>query len=69
MTGPEGETMRTMNAAAPITRLVLLAPTRDERDHDDAKIRRYRLARLKLTDDPSRRREESPFAHLKRVYD
>ena len=58
--------MRTMNAAAPITRLVLLAPTRDERDHDDAKIRRYRLARLKLTEEP---RREAPFSHLKRVYD
>ena len=61
--GPGGETMRTMNAAAPITRLVLLAPPRDERD---AKIRRYRLARLKLTDDL---RKEAPFSHLKRVYD
>jgi hypothetical protein len=56
--------MRTMNAAAPISRLVLLAPPRDDRD---AKIRRYRLARLKLTDDPARR--ESPFQHLKRTYD
>ena len=63
MTGPEGETMRTMNAAAPITRLVLLAPPRDERE---AKIRRYRLARLKLTEEP---RREAPFSHLKRVYD
>ena len=59
--------MRTMNAAAPISRLVLLAPPRDERE---AKIRRYRLARLKLTDDPGRgSRREMPFSHLKRVYD
>ena len=57
--------MRTMNAAAPITRLVLLAPARGESERD-AKIRRYRLARLKLTEDP---RRESPFSHLKRVYD
>jgi hypothetical protein len=55
-----------MNAAAPISRLVLVAPPRNDRD---AKIRRYRLARLKLTDDPSRSRNEAPFAHLKRVYD
>jgi len=57
--------MRTMNAAAPITRLVLLAPARDESERD-AKIRRYRLARLKLTEEP---RREAPFSHLKRVYD
>ena len=57
--------MRTMNAAAPITRLVLLAPTRGESERD-AKIRRYRLARLKLTEEP---RREAPFSHLKRVYD
>ena len=55
--------MRTMNAAAPVSRLVLLSPERNERD---AKIRRYRLARLKLTEEP---RRESPFSHLKRVYD
>jgi hypothetical protein len=55
--------MRTMNAAAPISRLVLLAPARDDRE---AKIRRYRLARLKLTEEP---RREAPFSHLKRVYD
>ena len=56
--------MRTMNAAAPISRIVLLAPPRTE---GDAKIRRYRIARLKLTDEPARR--EAPFTHLKRVYD
>jgi len=59
--------MRTMNAAAPVSRLVLLAPERNERD---AKIRRYRLARLKLSDDPGRgAQKEAPFSHLKRVYD
>ena len=57
--------MRTMNAAAPITRLVLLAPPRHESERD-AKIRRYRLARLKLTEEP---RREAPFSHLKRTYD
>lgn len=59
--------MRTMNAAAPISRLVLVAPPRSDRE---AKIRRYRLARLKLTDSPDRSaRREAPFSHLKRVYD
>ena len=58
-----------MNAAAPITRLVLLAPPRHESERD-AKIRRYRLARLKLSDDPGRSaQKEAPFSHLKRVYD
>jgi hypothetical protein len=57
--------MRTMPAAS-MSRLVLLAPPREERD---AKIRRYRLARLKLNDDPRRVREESRYAHLKRLYD
>jgi hypothetical protein len=57
--------MRTMNAAAPISRLVLLAPPRNESERD-AKIRRYRLARLKLTEPP---RREAPFAHLKRMHD
>jgi hypothetical protein len=52
--------------AAPISRLVLIAPEREQRD---AKIRRYRLARLKLTDDPSRPRGDARFSHLKRVYD
>jgi hypothetical protein len=44
-------------------RLVLVGPTRDERE---TKIRRYRLARLKLEDRDER---EPRFAHLKRVYD
>ena len=54
-----------MNAAAQHSRLVLLGPPRDERE---TKIRRYRLARLKLTDDPGRR-AQAPYAHLKRLYD
>ena len=58
--------MRTMTAA-PISRLVLLAPPRDERE---SKIRRYRLARLKLTDDErARPRGDARYAHLKRLYD
>jgi hypothetical protein len=57
--------MRTM-PAAPVSRLVLLAPPREDRE---PKIRRYRLARLKLNDDPRRLREESRYAHLKRLYD
>jgi hypothetical protein len=52
-----------MQSAQP-NRLVLLAPPREEREQ---KIRRYRLARLKLDD--QREERESPFAHLKRVYD
>ena len=59
--------MRIMNAAAPISRLVLVAPPRTDRE---AKIRRYRLARLKLTDTPDRgSHRDVPFSHLKRVYD
>jgi hypothetical protein len=44
-------------------RLVLVGPARHERE---TKIRRYRLARLKLEDRDER---EPRFAHLKRVYD
>ena len=47
-----------------VSRLVLLGPARHE---SDAKVRRYRLARLKLDDE--RARGEARFAHLKRVYD
>ena len=54
--------MRVMNAA-PISRLVLVAPPRTDRE---AKIRRYRLARLKLTEEP---RRGAPFSHLKRMHD
>jgi len=57
--------MRAMTAA-PISRLVLLAPPRDERE---AKIRRYRLARLKLSDEDRRPRGDARYAHLKRLYD
>ena len=56
--------MLTMTAPA-LNRLVLVGPTRDVRD---AKVRRYRLARLKLDGD-ARMRSESPYAHLKRLYD
>jgi hypothetical protein len=55
--------MASMQSAQP-NRLVLLAPSRDDREQ---KIRRYRLARLKL--DEQRDEREAPFAHLKRVYD
>jgi hypothetical protein len=54
--------MLTMTA---LNRLVLVGPARDARD---AKVRRYRLARLKL-DGEMRSRSESPYAHLKRLYD
>jgi hypothetical protein len=55
--------MLTMTAPA-LSRLVLVGPTRDQ----DDKVRRYRLARLKL-DGETRSRSESPYAHLKRLYD
>ena len=57
--------MRTMNQSA-FSRLVLVGPARAERD---AKVRRYRLARLKLEGGEARLRGDARFAHLKRVYD
>ena len=58
--------MHHMNQPA-FSRLVLLGPASGARD---AKVRRYRLARLKLEGNDARRsRNESRFAHLKRVYD
>ena len=56
--------MLTMTASA-LNRLILVGPTGDARD---AKVRRYRLARLKLDGEPGVR-SESPYAHLKRLYD
>jgi hypothetical protein len=58
---PFAGTMASMQTAQ-LSRLVLVGPSRDERD---AKIRRYRLARLKV----ETVRTEPGFAHLKRVYD
>jgi hypothetical protein len=59
--------MRTMSTPAPaLSRLVLLGPTRAERE---SKIRRYRLARLTLAGPAPRPSGEAPYAHLKRVYD
>jgi hypothetical protein len=50
-----------------LSRVVLLGPTQVERQ---PKIRRYRLARLKLADAADARLSpESRYAHLKRVYD
>jgi hypothetical protein len=58
--------MRTMSTSA-LSRLVLVGPERAERE---PKIRRYRLARLKLADaGDARAARESRYAHLKRVYD
>ena len=57
--------MHHMNQPA-FSRLVLLGPASGARD---AKVRRYRLARLKLEGNDARPRGESRFAHLKRVYD
>ena len=61
--------MRTMtDIAAATNRLVLLAPRREA----DTKIRRYRLARVKLEGNraPSRTDERADrFSHLKRSYD
>ena len=57
--------MRPMSPHA-VSRLVLVGPTRAEREDN---IRRYRLARLKLVDGQTRSAGESRYAHLKRVYD
>jgi hypothetical protein len=57
--------MHLMNQPA-FSRLVLLGPAHAARD---AKVRRYRLARLKLEGNDARPRGESRYAHLKRVYD
>jgi hypothetical protein len=48
-----------------VNRIALLPEPRLARE---AKIRRYRLARLKL-DGEGRLRGDARFAHLKRVYD
>ena len=58
-------TIRTMSTPAP-SRLILLGPARAERE---PKIRRYRLARLKLVEPEERASAEARYAHLKRVYD
>lgn len=57
--------MQLMNQPA-FSRLVLLGPATAARD---AKVRRYRLARLKLEGNDARPHRESRYAHLKRVYD
>ena len=57
--------MHVMNQPA-YSRLVLLGPASVARD---AKVRRYRLARLKLEGNDNKLRTESRYAHLKRVYD
>jgi hypothetical protein len=57
--------MHLMNQPA-YSRLVLLGPASVARD---AKVRRYRLARLKLEGNDGKPRSESRYAHLKRVYD
>jgi hypothetical protein len=57
--------MQRMNQPA-YSRLVLLGPATAERS---AKVRRFRLARLKLEGNDARPRRESRYAHLKRVYD
>ena len=54
-----------MNQSA-VSRLVLLGPPRDD---TAAKVRHYRLARLKLEGNEVRLHGDARFAHLKRVYD
>jgi hypothetical protein len=56
--------MRFMTTQA-VSRIVLVGTPREERD---PKIRRYRLARLKL-EAGERPRDEDRYAHLKRLYD
>ena len=58
-------TMRTMTSPA-LSRIMLNGPPRTERE---PKIRRYRLARLKLVDADERAGREMRYAYLKRVYD
>ena len=62
---PERSSMRVMSTPAPISRLVLVGPERRARDE---KIRRYRLARVRV-EAVSRGRREDRFAHLRRAYD
>ena len=54
--------MRIMSTPAIATRRVVLLP--ESREGREAKIRRYRLARLRLDDV-----REPRFSHLKRQYD
>ena len=58
--------MATMSTTPALNRVVLLGPTEAERE---PKIRRYRLARLKLVEPAARPSGETRYAHLKRVYD
>jgi len=57
--------MRPMTPTA-VSRLVLLGPA--SRSDEEAKIRRYRLARLKLEGN-DRSEGQARYAHLKRLYD
>ena len=58
--------MSTMNAAPTISRLVLVGePRADERE---TKIRRFRLARVKLEEE-SRAERDVRHSHLRRSYD
>ena len=62
---PHESTMASMHASA--RRIVLLPEPRDARE---GKIRRFRLARVKLDAADARdARDELRFAHLKRLYD
>jgi hypothetical protein len=56
--------MRPMTPTA-VSRIVLVGPSRAD---EESKIRRYRLARLKLEDN-DRTEEQARYAHLKRLYD
>jgi hypothetical protein len=50
-----------------VSRLVLLGPSSPS--EEQAKIRRYRLARLKLEANNDAPQDEARYAHLKRLYD
>jgi hypothetical protein len=63
---PERSTIPNMTTPATLSRVVLV-PSRDKPRGED-KIRRYRLARLKLQSN-ERPDAESRFAHLRRAYD
>lgn len=57
--------MRRMTPTA-VSRIVLLGPA--DRSDEESKIRRYRLARLKLEGN-DRLEGQARYAHLKRLYD
>ena len=52
---------------AAANRLVLIGPARGSRGRDNAAIRRFRIARLRV--EGTQRPDKPAHAHLKRTYD